>query len=139
MAVGSARGTNAATAATATRPMTPTTAKVARHPASWPSSVPSGTPTTLAIVSPRNTRETAVARRSRPTIEAAATEAAPKNAPCGRPVRKRTASSDVMPGASAESRLPTANTLMRPMSTGRRGSFTVAAASRGAPTTTPAA
>ncbi len=119
--------------------MTPMSAKVARQPAAWPSRVPSGTPATLARVSPRKTRETARARWARSTIEAPATDAAPKNAPCGSPVRNRMAMSEPMSGASAESRLPSANVPISAMSTVRRGKVTLAPASSGAPTTTPRA
>ena len=119
--------------------MTPMNANVTRQPAIWPSSVPSGTPATLAMVRPRKTFETARARCERSTIEAPATDAAPKNAPWGSPVRNRMASSESIPGANAEARLPTANVPISAMSTVRRGNDTLAPASSGAPTTTPSA
>ncbi len=119
--------------------MTPMRAKVARQPASWPSRVPSGTPATFASVSPRKIFETARARWERSTIEAPATDAAPKNAPCGSPVRNRMSIRELMSGASEDARLPIANVPISAMSTVRRAKVTLAPASRGAPTTTPRA
>ena len=61
--------------------MTVTAQKVERQPASWPSAVPSGTPSTLARVRPVNIRATAEARLFGATRPAATTEPMPKNAP----------------------------------------------------------
>ena len=84
-----------------------TTRNVARQPRCWPSRVAAGTPTILATVRPRNIVATARACRPSPTSRAATTAPTPKNAPCGRPARKRAASSQPKLGASADARLPT--------------------------------
>lgn len=49
-----ARGSRSASAASATTPIAVMAQNVARHPSCWPSRVPSGTPSTLATVSPVN-------------------------------------------------------------------------------------
>ena len=66
--------------------------KAARQPRCSPAHVASGTPTTLAIVSPMNIAATAPARRSRGTRLAATIEPTPKNAPWLNEVSTRAAS-----------------------------------------------
>ena len=51
------------------------------HPSCCPSSVPKGTPSTLAVVRPANIIAMAPALRSGATRAAATTEPMPKNAP----------------------------------------------------------
>lgn len=79
--------------AAATTPTTAMSANVARQPHCCPTNVPSGTPRTLARVSPPNMIEMAPARRSAGTSEAASTEPMPKNAPCASAATTRPASS----------------------------------------------
>ena len=67
--------------------------KDARQPRCSPAQVASGTPTTLAIVSPMNIAATAPARRSAGTRLAATIEPTPKKAPWLNEVRIRAASS----------------------------------------------
>ncbi|KWV87097.1 hypothetical protein PFLmoz3_02943 [Pseudomonas fluorescens] len=62
-------------------PITVTAQKVERQPASWPSAVPRGTPSTFARVNPVNINATADARLLAGTRLAATTEPMPKNAP----------------------------------------------------------
>ena len=54
---------------------------MARQPNAWPTTVPSGTPSTLATVRPVNIIAIAAARRCGATSPAATTEPTPKNAP----------------------------------------------------------
>ena len=74
-------GTSSMMPASATMPMAVMAQKVARHPAAWPSMVPRGTPSTLAMVSPANMNAMAPARLVAGTRSAATTEPMPKNAP----------------------------------------------------------
>lgn len=83
--------------------------------------------------------DTERALRSGATRPVATTAPTPKNAPCGRPLRKRAASSQFSPGARAESALPATKRPIRAMRTVRRDIREVAAASSGAPMTTPSA
>ena len=76
-------------AASVTSPMTTTNANALRQPKNWPSHDASGTPITVATVSPVITCATALARWSGPNSWAATSAATPKKAPCGRPARKR--------------------------------------------------
>ncbi len=64
-----------------TRPSPATPQKAARQPRWSPAQVASGTPTTLAMVSPMNMAATAPALRSGGTRLAATTEPTPKKAP----------------------------------------------------------
>ena len=73
-------------------PSTPTSPYGQRQPHCWPISVVSGTPTTLATVSPASIIDTAQARRFGGTRDAPTSAPMPKNAPCGRPDRNRAAS-----------------------------------------------
>ena len=66
----------------------------ARQPKLSPTQAASGTPSTVATVSPIITSATAVARRPGGESAAATSAAVPKKVPCGRPVRKRSALSD---------------------------------------------
>lgn len=75
------RGTSASTPTTLTSPSAVITQNVVRQPKACPIAVPSGTPTTLATVSPVNIRAIAAARRCGGTSPAATTEPTPKNAP----------------------------------------------------------
>ena len=68
-------------AAKAATPITVIAQKVERQPSCWPSSVPRGTPSTLAIVSPPNISAIAPAFLAGSTSPAATTEPIPKNAP----------------------------------------------------------
>ncbi|MNL48089.1 hypothetical protein D3C87_1709200 [compost metagenome] len=68
-------------AITAITPITETAQNVERQPAYCPSAVPSGTPSTLARVSPVNIMAIAWARLFGATNPAATTEPIPKNAP----------------------------------------------------------
>ncbi len=61
--------------------MTVIAQNAARQPHCWPTSVPAGTPRTLARVSPPNIRAMAPAFLSGATMSAATTEPMPKNAP----------------------------------------------------------
>ena len=72
-------------------PMPTTRPKAARQPRDWPSHEAMGTPSTVAIVNPDITCATALARFCGPIRWAATMAATPKNAPCGRPARKRAA------------------------------------------------
>ncbi len=101
--------------------------------------VAAGTPTMLATVRPRNIRETERARRSGATMPVATTAPTPKKAPCGSPLTKRAARRETSPGATADRALPRTKRAMRAMRTVRRDTRVVAAASSGAPTTTPSA
>ncbi|CAM5708968.1 hypothetical protein STENM223S_00655 [Streptomyces tendae] len=101
--------------------------------------VAAGTPTMLATVRPRNIRETERALRSGATMPVATTAPTPKKAPCGRPLTKRAASREISPGATADRALPTTKSAIRAIRTARRDIRVVAAASSGAPMTTPSA
>ncbi|CAM5709597.1 hypothetical protein STENM223S_01260 [Streptomyces tendae] len=102
--------------------------------------VAAGTPTMLATVRPRNIRETPErALRSGATMPVATTAPTPKKAPCGRPLTKRAASREISPGATANRALPTTKSAIRAIRTARRDIRVVAAASSGAPMTTPSA
>lgn len=79
--------------ASATRPTTVITANVARQPHCCPMKVPSGTPRTLAMVSPPNMIEMAPAFFAGATSEAARTAPMPKNAPCASAASTRPPSS----------------------------------------------
>ena len=74
-------GTSAAIPISAMTPMTVMAQNVERHPSCWPSSVPNGTPRTLAMVRPANIIAMAPARLLGATMSAATTEPIPKNAP----------------------------------------------------------
>ncbi len=123
----------------ATTPIAETTRKVARQPRFWPSRVATGTPTILAMVSPRNMVATARARRSSDTSREATTAPTPKNAPWGSPASTRPAISSPKLGARAEARLPTVKSAMSNTSIRLRGIREPRAVSSGAPTTTPMA
>ncbi|KAG0896095.1 hypothetical protein G6F32_017397 [Rhizopus arrhizus] len=66
-----------------------TRAKLQRQPITWPIQLARGTPTMVATVNPRNTRPTAMVRRLAGTSELATSDAMPKYAPWGSPLRKR--------------------------------------------------
>ncbi len=89
--IGMRPGSQAASAATAARPMALTTQKVERQPATWPSAVPSGTPSTLASVRPVNISAMALERWWRGTRSAATTAPMPKKAPWQKAVKTRAA------------------------------------------------
>ena len=72
--------------------MTVMAQKVERQPAAWPSRVPSGTPSTLAMVRPANMSAIAPDCFCGATREAATTEPMPKNAPWVRAAMMRPAS-----------------------------------------------
>ncbi len=110
-----------------------------RHPAAWPSSVVSGTPTMLATISPIIVMATARARRSRGTSEEATTAPMPKYAPCGKPLANRASTNVPKVGASAEARLATVSATISPSSIPLRGIRAPSTANSGAPTTTPRA
>ena len=74
------------------RPMAATMRNTKRQLMLWPSQVPAGTPTTLASVSPENMLASAAASLPLSTRRVATTAPTPKNAPCGRPARKRNSS-----------------------------------------------
>ncbi len=67
--------------AKAMTPRTATAAKVARQPKVWPMNVPSGTPVTIATVSPMNIMAIAEARRFSGTRSAAIVDPTEKNTP----------------------------------------------------------
>ena len=117
----------------------PTSAKAARQPKNSPAQVASGTPTTVAAVSPVITSATDVARRPGGASAAATRAAAPKYVPCGSPATKRSAIRDGYPGASALAKLPSAYASIIATSSQRRCHLAVSTASTGAPTITPAA
>lgn len=71
-------------AAKATRPRPATAQKVARQPKVWPMKVPSGTPVTMATVSPMNIMEMAEARLSGATRSAAMVAPTEKKTPCAK-------------------------------------------------------
>ncbi len=74
----STRGTSSSIATRVSTPITTTVAYVLRQPSHCPSSVVSGTPTTLATVRPIIVIATARARRCRGTSEEASTAPMPK-------------------------------------------------------------
>lgn len=101
--------------------------------------VPSGTPTTLATVSPVNIMAMAPAFFSGATRSAATTDPMPKKAPWASEAITRPASITPKTGASAETTFPTMNSPMRSISI----RFLVTRVPRivmsGAPRTTPRA
>ncbi len=129
-------GTSNRIPASATTPMTVIAQNVKRQPNCWPSSVPSGTPSALATVSPANISEMAPARRFCATMSAATTEPTPKNAPWHSAATTRPAISTEYPGATAEIRLPAMNNTINPSSTFLRSNRAIAAVSAMAPTAT---
>ena len=74
--------------------MQPTSAKAARQPKNSPAQVASGTPTTVAAISPVITSATNMTRRPGGASAAATRAAAPKYVPCGSPATKRSAIRD---------------------------------------------
>lgn len=110
-----------------------------RHPASWPSQVMAGTPTTLAMVSPESTSATPRPRFPGPMRLAATSDAMPKYAPCGRAATKRAATTSSNVGSRADATVPIVNAAARASSSCLRGHRAAAAAIVGAPTTTPSA
>ena len=84
-------GTNSSTIAAVTIARPSTAQYALRQPSCCPSTVPAGTPTSVATVRPSITPLTARPRRSGGTRETATSEATPKYAPCGRPETKRAA------------------------------------------------
>ncbi len=110
-----------------------------RQPADCPTSVPSGTPTTFATVSPLNIIDRAAAFFSGATSSAATTEPMPKKAPCAREATTRPASISPNTGATAESRLPTTNRPISSISIRLRGIRVPRAVMSGAPAITPSA
>ena len=82
---------------------------------------------------------TAQVRRSLGTIDAATSEPMPKNAPCGKPDRKRVSISQPYSETKPEAALATANHTISPMRTVLRRIRAASTAMSGAPTTTPSA
>ncbi len=113
--------------------------KVERQPATWPSSVPNGTPSTLATVRPANMIEMAAARRSRATRSAATTAPMPKNAPWHRAATIRPSIISSYVGAIADTRLPAMNRIIRPSRAFLRSTRVRAAVRPTAPTATDSA
>ena len=101
--------------------------------------VPAGTPTTFASVRPENMLARAAASLPLSARRVATTAPTPKNAPCGRPARKRNSSIVWKFGANADSALNAVNISMNQISTLRGGRCDSMLTSVGAPTTTPTA
>ncbi len=72
------KGTQQRTSTAVSAPIAPTIAKAARQPSHSPIAATIGTPSRVAMVSPRNTLATACARFSRGTSPAATSAATPK-------------------------------------------------------------
>jgi hypothetical protein len=133
------RGSQASSAAPASRPRPATAQNRARQPAFWPMSVPSGDPAIAATVRPLITVANARPPWPGPYTYAATTAPAPKNAPCTEPVRNRKTTSAVMSGAIADSPLPTRNSAIRPNSNVRRLIRAASTTIAGEPIMTPTA
>lgn len=101
--------------------------------------VPSGTPTTLATVSPVNISAMAPARFCGATRPAATTEPMPKKAPWAREATMRPVSIRPKTGAAAESRLPAMNRPISSISMRLRDTLVPSTVMTGAPATTPSA
>ncbi len=114
-------------------------AKVMRQPTDCPTRVPSGTPTTLATVSPVNIIAMAPAFLSGATSSAATTEPMPKKAPWASEATTRPISITEKLGATAESRLPRMNSPISSISIRLRGILVPSTVISGAPITTPSA
>ncbi len=129
-------GTRAAMPTKASTPMTVIAQNVERQPAAWPSSVPSGTPSTFARVSPPNMKAIALALRSGATSWAATTAPMPKKAPWHRAATTRPAIITSYDGARAEIRLPATKSTISPSRAVLRGTRVRARVSPTAPTAT---
>jgi len=89
----SSAGIQASSPAMVTRPMTAIAPSTSRQLVCCATNVPSGTPTTLATVSPLIIIEIALVARSGATSRRAATAPTPKKEPCASAVSTRAAAS----------------------------------------------
>lgn len=110
-----------------------------RQSAVCPISVPSGTPTTLATVSPVNIIAIAPAFLCGATRPAATTDPMPKKAPWASEATTRPISMTEKAGARADSRLPTMNRPISSISIRLRGTLVPSTVISGAPSITPSA
>ena len=99
----------------------------------------SGTPTTLAMVSPISTCATPAPLRPGGENSAANSIAMPRKAPWGSPARNRAATSSGRLGASTAITFATAKSAISRISSVLRETSAPSTASTGAPTTTPSA
>ncbi len=110
-----------------------------RQPNCCPTSVPIGTPVTVAMVSPVNMMEMALARLFGGTRSAAMVDPMDMKTPCAKAEMTRAMSSSAMVLENAAAKLPSMNTIMMASSNVLRFMRDVSAVRIGAPNMTPTA